>query len=86
MGQLELHRTMIEQGHDANEKIGDFLEMLVQYFNMFGDKQCCANDIILFLNSLEQYSRADLANRLLQDCKISSTTLPRSVCIIFVAI
>lgn len=79
LGRLELHRVMTTNGHNANELLGDILELLLDYFRIFGDKPCCANDIILFLDCLESTKRTDLASRLLQICEISSTTLPQTV-------
>lgn len=99
LGRLELHHTMTELNENANELLGDFLELLVEYFRkvrnislinqtltltnrssyQFGDKPCCASDIILFLNFLEVERRAELASRLLEVCEISSTKLPQNV-------
>lgn len=70
---------MSEQQNDAVAMLGDFLELLVEYFRLFGDKPCCANDIILFLDYLEPIRHAELASRLLTVCEITPTTLPRSV-------
>lgn len=78
LGRLELHKVMNEQ-NDAVAMLGDFLELLVEYFRLFGDKPCCANDIILFLDYLEPIRHAELASRLLTVCEITPTTLPRSV-------
>ncbi|KAJ6636490.1 Phagocyte signaling-impaired protein [Pseudolycoriella hygida] len=78
LGRLELHHTMTDLNENASELLGDFLELLVEYFRKFGDKACCANDIILFLNFLEAERRAELASRLLEVCEISSTKLPQN--------
>lgn len=32
LGRLELHHTMTELNENANELLGDFLELLVEYF------------------------------------------------------
>lgn len=32
LGRLELHHTMTELAENANELLGDFLELLVEYF------------------------------------------------------
>ena len=79
LGRLELHRVMLANELDAKALMGDFLEMLVEYFRLFGEKQCCTNDVSLFLHCLNKEQRSDLAARLLQVCEISSTTLPRNV-------
>lgn len=72
---------MSENKLNANELLGDFFELLVDYFRTFGDKPSCAKDIILFLDHLEPRRRAGFASKLIQVCEISSTTLPQSVCI-----
>lgn len=80
LGRLHLHVVMTENQLNANELLGDFFELLVEYFRTFGDKPSCAKDIILFLNYLEPSRREELATKLIQVCEISSTTLPQSVC------
>lgn len=70
---------MTMHNFNASELLGDFLELLIEYFRLFGNKPCCANDIILFLDCLEPQRRVGLAAKLIQVCEISSTTLPRSV-------
>jgi N-terminal acetyltransferase B complex non-catalytic subunit len=80
LARLELHRLMRENAfHGANDLLGDFLELLVEYFRLFGGKSCCANDLKMFLEFLEPERRTGLATRLLQDCGISATALPKSV-------
>lgn len=79
LGRLELHRVMSDNGFDASELFGDFIEMLTDYFRIFGDKPCCAKDIVLFLDHLETEQRPGLASKLIQLCEISSTTLPKTV-------
>lgn len=79
MGRLELHRMMTQNGFDAVELLGDFIEMLTDYFRIFGDKPCCAKDIALFLDHLEPEQRPGLATKLIQSSKISSSTLPKTV-------
>lgn len=78
LGRLELHWRMRTKNKDADELLGDFLELMVEYFRIFGDKPCCSNDLRTYLGHLEPHRRAGLASRLLQDCGISATTLPQS--------
>lgn len=58
LARLELHRVLREQGLDANGLLGDFGQLLLEYFRNFGDKSCCAHDMKLFIKHLtkEQYS------------------------------
>lgn len=79
LGRLELYRVMKKHQYNAPELLGDFLEMLVDYFRVFGAKPCCAKDIILFLDDLTFEQRPVLASSLIQLCEISSTTLPQTV-------
>lgn len=79
LGRIELHKEMTRNGCDAVALLGDIIELLVEYFRLFGDKPCCANDIVLFLDYIEPLRHAELASQLLQVCEISPTTLPSSV-------
>lgn len=79
LGRLELHRTMSSNNCNATELLGDFVELLIEYFKIFGDKPCCARDIILFLDYLDSSQRARLLDRLQEECKVSLMILPESV-------
>lgn len=79
LGRLELHRVMNANNCNPNEVLGDFIELLIEYFKIFGDKPCCARDIILFLDYLDTSQRAKLMQRLQEECKVSLTILPQSV-------
>jgi N-terminal acetyltransferase B complex non-catalytic subunit len=84
LARLELHRLMRENEiHGVNDLLGDYLELLVEYFRLFGSKSCCTNDLKMFLEFLEPSRRSGLASRLIQDCGISSTALPKSVSYLF---
>lgn len=72
---------MREQNMDAEKLLGDFAELAIEYFRLFGDKPCCTHDITLFLPSISMQARQELASKLLQD--VSSSTLPQNVCIHF---
>lgn len=82
MGRLQLHVVMTENKLNANELLGDYFELLIDYFRTFGDKPCAAKDIIVFLEHLEPNRRAGFATQLIQVCEISSTTLPQSVSVV----
>lgn len=79
LARLELYRVMNRNQHDAHKLLGEFIEMLFDYFRIFGEKPCCAKDIVLFLDDLNVEQRPQLASKLLQLCNISATTLPQSV-------
>lgn len=63
----------------AQELIGDFDELIIEYFRLFGDKSCCTHDIALFLPSISMEQRQSLAGKLILESNISSTSLPKSV-------
>lgn len=79
LARLELYRVMNQHKLDAKALLGDFMEMLIDYFRIFGEKPCCAKDLILFLDDLAVEQRPELASKLIRLCDISATTLPRSV-------
>lgn len=83
LGRIELHKEMTRIGCDAVALLGDIVELLVEYFRLFGDKPCCANDIVMFLDYIEPIRHAELASQLLMVCEISPTTLPSSVSLHF---
>lgn len=83
LARLELHKRMRENNLDADKLLGDYLNLLVELFHIFGDKKCCANDLKLFLEHLTPSRRPQLASKLIQDSGISSTTLPQNVKIFF---
>lgn len=64
---------------NADDLLGDYQELLLNYFRLFGNKKCCANDLKMFLDYLEPSQRPELASKLIQDTGISSTTLPQDV-------
>lgn len=79
LARLELHKRMRKLNMDAHKLLGDFAELVIEYFRLFGDKPCCTHDITLFLPSISMEARQELANKLLLESGISSTTLPRNV-------
>lgn len=76
---MEMHKRMREINLNADELLGDYQELLLKYFRMFGSKKCCANDLKLFLDYLDAGRRSELASKLIHDTGISSTTLPQDV-------
>lgn len=79
LARLELYRVMANNNFDATQLLGEFIEMLIDYFRVFGEKPCCAKDIVLFLDELMEEQRPELAAKLIQLCNISATTLPQTV-------
>lgn len=79
LGRLQMHAVMSANQLNPDGLLGDLLELLVEYFRLFGEKPCCTNDILLFLGGLETNRQTELASRLLQVCEITSTSLPQNV-------
>ncbi|GAB0092928.1 Phagocyte signaling-impaired protein [Sergentomyia squamirostris] len=78
LARLELHRLMRERNRDPVPLLGEYIELLVEYFLLFGDKTCCALDIKMFLEYLPVHERPGFASRLIVECGISSTALPQN--------
>jgi N-terminal acetyltransferase B complex non-catalytic subunit len=79
LARLEMHKKMRQLNLDADTLLGDYQDLLVEYFRIFGNKKCCVNDLKMFLEHLDVSRRAELASKLIQDTGISSTTLPQNV-------
>ena len=70
---------MVEHKFDKEQQFGELTDLLLDYFRMFGDKTCCANDLKLFLEYVEPAKRPGFAAQLMQECRINPVTLPSSV-------
>lgn len=82
---MELHRVMRENGLNADELLGDYMDLLINFYNIFGNRICCTNDLKLFLEYLDPNRRPGFASKLLQECGISSTTLPENVSVRYIS-
>ncbi|XP_055848195.1 phagocyte signaling-impaired protein [Episyrphus balteatus] len=78
LARLELHKRMRANQMNAQELLGDFIQLIIEYFRLFGDKSCCTSDVTLFLTSVSLEDRLVLASKLLQETGISSTSLPQN--------
>ncbi|XP_062555855.1 phagocyte signaling-impaired protein [Armigeres subalbatus] len=78
LARLELTRLMVEHNFDKEQQFGELTDLLLDYFRMFGDKTCCANDLKLFLEYVEPAKRPGFAAQLMQECRINPVTLPSS--------
>lgn len=74
-----MHRRIRGMKLDADVLLGDYQDLLIEYFRIFGNKKCCTNDLKMFLEYLDVQRRSDFAAKLLQDTGITSTTLPQNV-------
>lgn len=77
LARFEMHKMMRDRNLDAVQLLGEYQNLLVEFFKIFGQKKCCANDLKLFIEYLEPPKRAELAARLVQETGLSSTTLPQ---------
>ncbi|XP_058454412.1 phagocyte signaling-impaired protein [Malaya genurostris] len=78
LARLELNRLMVENNYDKEQLFGDLTDLLLDYFRLFGDKTCCANDLKLFLEYVDPAKRPGFAAKLMQECRINPVTLPSS--------
>ncbi|XP_065087251.1 phagocyte signaling-impaired protein [Ochlerotatus camptorhynchus] len=78
LARLELSRLMVEHKFEKEQLFGELTDLLLDYFRMFGDKTCCANDLKLFLEYVEPAKRPGFAAQLMQECRINPVTLPSS--------
>jgi N-terminal acetyltransferase B complex non-catalytic subunit len=77
-----MHKKMRDLKLDAESLLGDYQDLLIEYFKIFGNKKCCTNDLKMFLEYLDVSRRPEFATKLLQDTGITSTTLPQNVSLI----
>jgi N-terminal acetyltransferase B complex non-catalytic subunit len=77
LARLMMNKMMRDRKLDPNPLLGDYQDLLVNYFNTFGNKKCCGNDLKMFLEYLEPSKRSDLAARLVKETGIGSKSLPQ---------
>lgn len=80
LGRLLLHKTLQQQRFAAVDQLlgAGMLDLLVEYFQLFGQKPCCTNDIQMFLECLSADERVGFAERLRGACQVSSLAVPQS--------
>ncbi|XP_058822286.1 phagocyte signaling-impaired protein [Topomyia yanbarensis] len=78
LARLELNRLMVENKYDKEQLFGELTDLLLDYFRLFGDKTCCANDLKMFLEYVDPAKRPGFAAKLMQECRINPVTLPSS--------
>lgn len=79
LARLELHKRMQIKGYNAVELLGDFDNLITEYFHLFGDKPCCIQDISIYLPHLRLEQRKQLAIKLQLETKITATEVPQTV-------
>lgn len=57
LARLELHHVMRTENADAVALLGEYSQLLLEYFRNFGDRSCCPHDIRVFCRHLsaEEY-------------------------------
>ncbi|KAK5638702.1 hypothetical protein RI129_012997 [Pyrocoelia pectoralis] len=78
LARFELCSKLILHGIDSNDLLGDTMQLFIEYFRKFGHKSCCVSDLRIYLYLLDGERRIELANRLIKDVGISSTSVPQS--------
>ncbi|KAB0791042.1 hypothetical protein PPYR_02842 [Photinus pyralis] len=78
LARFELCSNLIRQGIDSGDLLGDVMELFIEYFRKFGHRSCCVSDLRIYLALLDGERRIELANRLIKDVGISSTSVPQT--------
>uniref|UniRef100_A0A669BZQ3 N-alpha-acetyltransferase 25, NatB auxiliary subunit n=1 Tax=Oreochromis niloticus TaxID=8128 RepID=A0A669BZQ3_ORENI len=64
LARLELMHRLRERGCPEESLLGEPLELMVQFFNKFGDKPCCITDLKIYLHLLSPEQHVQFINRL----------------------
>ncbi|KAF7648446.1 hypothetical protein LDENG_00156870 [Lucifuga dentata] len=64
LARLELMHRLRGRGCPEESLLGDPLELMVQFFEKFGDKPCCITDLKIYLHLLPQDQHLQLVKRL----------------------
>ncbi|KAF5280729.1 hypothetical protein FQA39_LY18012 [Lamprigera yunnana] len=78
LARFELCSKLSNEGIDSSELLGETIELFIEYFRKFGHKSCCVSDLRIYLHLLNVHKRIELANRLIKDVGISSTSVPQT--------
>lgn len=54
LARLELHRIMRAEKADAIALLGEYSQLLLEYFRNFGDRNCCPHDLKVFCRHLSR--------------------------------
>lgn len=86
LARLELHRMMREENADAVALLGEYSQLLLEYFRYFGDRHCCPHDLKLFARHLssDEYesfpSQLQEMAQLSEDGTSSTETMMKYIC------
>ncbi|KAM6986432.1 N-alpha-acetyltransferase 25, NatB auxiliary subunit [Aplochiton taeniatus] len=64
LARLELIHRLRERGCSQEAQLGEPMELMVQYFERFGDKPCCITDLKIYLHLLAPDEHIQYINRL----------------------
>lgn len=73
---LEFYKMVHERGQDADQLVGDIVELFVQYFRCFGDRSCCPLDLKQYLPLVSVQCRGDLIKGVWQIVGLEDGELP----------
>lgn len=76
---LELYKMVHEKGQDADQLVGDIIEIFVQYFRRFGDRSCCPLDLKQYLPMISSQCRGDFIKAIWQIVGLEDGELPDTV-------
>ncbi|XP_024155118.1 N-alpha-acetyltransferase 25, NatB auxiliary subunit [Oryzias melastigma] len=64
LARLELMQRLRERGCPEESMLGEPLDLMVQFFQKFGDKPCCITDLKIYLHLLSPDQHVQFINRL----------------------
>uniref|UniRef100_A0A8C5E2G7 N-alpha-acetyltransferase 25, NatB auxiliary subunit n=1 Tax=Gouania willdenowi TaxID=441366 RepID=A0A8C5E2G7_GOUWI len=74
LARLELIKRLRERGCSEASLLGDPMELMVQFFEKFGDKPCCITNLKLYLHLLPAEQHHQLINRLSESVPLGEAT------------
>lgn len=91
LARLELHRMMREEKADAVALLGQYSQLLLEYFRNFGDRNCCPHDLKVFCRHLSAEEYQTFPQQLMQmaplaeDGSCSTETMMKYICAVQVS-
>ncbi|XP_043925685.1 N-alpha-acetyltransferase 25, NatB auxiliary subunit [Protopterus annectens] len=66
LAKLELIQRLRQRGANDEHKLGEPVELMIQYFEKFGDKPCCYTDLKVFVDLLSPDQHIQFINKLME--------------------
>lgn len=91
LARLELHRLMREEKADALALLGEYSQLLLEYFRNFGDRNCCPHDLKVFCRHLSPAEYQAFPQQLMamaplaEDGSCATETMMKYICAVQVS-